>query len=260
MNKIIPLNFLLFSLTLLSHTLYKDFNGYVAIEKLSPGQLRYISPRVDAIVTRLQLASKKFNKHTSSFKLTQSIPVILGPDNLIIVVDNHQTYLAAKKLGDTTIPIKVIDNLSTISARTFYEKAIECHYIYPYDNYGNKIHPFLHEWYSWDLMQDDPNLFFVYLTGWYYLETKYMKNLDATAFPLHPLWVKDINNAQLAFIEFKIATLLYQAGLYFNYAWGTNPNSPALLEFTEHARLVLEEIIHEHEDVLLESVLAHPIF
>lgn len=239
-----------------TENLYKGFKGYVDIGILLPGQLRYTLPNVKTKAQKLLKTSKHFNNRQSSLDLSNAIPVILGPHNMVIVVDSHHEYLAAQMVNDTTVPIEIKDDLRNLNKKSFYQAAKALNYIYPYDLLGHEVYPPKHGWYQWKTMQDDPNRLYASITAWKCnADLKCTKDPNASELPLHPLWIKHLDRKfELAFIEFKIATILYQAGLHYKYEWGVNPNAQHLLEFTEHARQVLEEALNQNPELPLDLV------
>lgn len=221
-------------------TLTKDSKTYISIALLSPGQIRFTQANVQTKAAKLSRSKGHYDNGNSSIEITNAIPVVLGPDNLIVLVDSHHEYLAAQKIGDTTVPVRVIDDLHDLNRSDFFERAQANNYIYPFGFMGDLIPMPATGWYSWHQMQDDPNRLFATFTAWKYADGKGFKDPNAQEDPLYPLWVKHINEkVRLAFIEFKIATILYQAGLQYDYAWGTNPNDERVAHFTEQARYVL---------------------
>lgn len=256
MNKHIQAGLFILASTIQVHAqLYNGFKGYISLDLLSPGQLRYTTQNVQTKAKKQLKTHFYFDNGQSSLNISDAIPVILGPNNLIILVDSHHEYLASRSIGDTTVPIIVKDDLSRLSREEFYTVAQDKNYIYPYDILGKKIPLASTGWYKWSDMVDDPNRLFASLSALKCTGDNCTKDPNASEIPHHPLWIKQLNKKfELAFIEFKIATALYEAGLEYDYNWGTNPNSKKLLEFTERARLVLEEIVLKGELPQLELV------
>lgn len=229
---------------------------YVPITILSPGQLRFTQQNVDTKAKKLMKSKGIHDNGKSSLSLNDAVPVILGPDNLLILVDSHHELLAAKTIGDETAPIEVKDDLSNLSKEEFFKVAKEKNYIYPFDKIGNEVSMPDQGWFKWDLMEDDPNRLFASLVAWKYYEiNKGYRDPNASEDPEFPLWRKNLNEkVKLAFIEFKIATILYKAGLEFNYNWGVNPNSEIIKEFTEKARKVLNQALENKQIVKFDLI------
>lgn len=225
--------------------LLQGSNIYIPITQLSPGQIRFTQPNVDAKSIKLMKTKGHYDNGNSSISDKDAIPIVLGPDGLKIVIDNHHELLAAKKNGDITVPIEVKDDLSHLNRSDFFKEAQEKNYIYPVDLAGNIVFPPAFGWYTWEQMQDDPNRLFVAFTAWKCVdENTGSKDINALQDPEYPLWVKKLQEkVKLAFIEFKMATVLYKAGLTYEYAWGTNPNSENILAFTEKARAALKDAL-----------------
>jgi hypothetical protein len=238
---------------------------YVPIHELSPGQLRFTKVNVDTKAKKLARSKGQFDQGRSSLDTKDAVPVILGPEGLIILVDSHHELMAAKKVGDETAPITVVDDLRHLSREEFFTQAVAKNYIYPYNRLGTIVAMPATGWYAWDQMEDDPNRLFASLTAWKCTdETTGTKDPNASEDPDYPLWVKKLKErVKIAFIEFKIATVLYKAGLEYQYSWGTNPNSRQLLEFTNHARAALRAALVKKEispfDLIPEPIYRNEI-
>jgi hypothetical protein len=242
MKKILLLMCILNSKAILT----KSHKVYIDINSLSPGQLRYTQVNVNTKANRLKQSNKTYNNGTSSMPISSAIPVILGPNNLVVAIDSHHEFLAAKKIGDTNVPIEVKDDFSHLTKKEFFEEAKLKNYIYPYDKIGNLIPMPKENWYTWDAMQDDPNRLFAAFTALKGIPKNYHKDPNAMEEPKYPLWKKNLTQkVLLAFIEFKIATILYKNNLIYNYNWGTNPNSKENQKFTEEARKILNQALYD---------------
>ncbi len=228
-------------------TLVIDSKMYIPIALLSPGQIRFTQANVDTKAVKLSRSKGHYDNGNSSIEAINPIPVVLGPDNLIILVDSHHECLAAQKIGDTTAPVLVVDDLRHLNRLAFFKQAQANNYIYPFDFMGDLIPMPETGWYTWSQMQDDPNRLFAAFTAWKCGNNgKWAKDPNATQDPAYPLWIKKAHEkVKIAFIEFKMATVLYQAGLRYDYAWGTNPNDERVAQFTEQARSVLVKALDE---------------
>jgi hypothetical protein len=227
-------------------TLTKDSKMYVPIVLLSPGQIRFTQTNLDTKAAKLSRSKRQYDNGNSSIEAINPIPVVLGPDNLIVLVDSHHECMAAQKVGDTTVPVQVVDDLRHLNRLAFFKEAQANNYIYPFDFMGDLMPMPETGWYTWNQMQDDPNRLFAAFTAWKCSNGKWAKDPNATQDPTYPLWIKKAHEkVKIAFIEFKMATALYQAGLRYDYAWGTNPNDGRVAQFTEQARSVLVKALNE---------------
>ncbi|MEX0940742.1 MAG: ParB-like protein [Candidatus Babeliales bacterium] len=229
--------------------LKKDMKKYISITELSPGQLRFTRKNVATKAKKLMQTKGQFDNAKSSLSIQDAIPIILGPNGLKILVDSHHECLAAQQNKDITVPVRVIDDLSNLDTQEFFKTALERNYIYPFDRMKRLVLMPMEGWYTWDQMQDDPNRLFASITAWKYKNPEEgTKDPNASEDPEYPLWVKKLwKKVELAFIEFKIASVLYEAGLEYDYKWGVNPNSEKLLEFTEKARAVLADALNKEQ-------------
>ena len=70
------------------------------------------------------------------FILVHPIKVVLGPDNLIYVIDHHHLALALLKEGFKTSPVEVAADYSTLSVTDFWAKMKTQQWVHPYDGKG----------------------------------------------------------------------------------------------------------------------------
>jgi hypothetical protein len=225
--------------TKLTTPLAKGFKGYVPIETLLPGQLRFTQANVDTKAKKLSARKQAFDNGKSSIPDTEPIPVIIGPGGLRILKDSHHELLVAKKVGDTTAPITVVDDLSNLSREDFFNTAQEANHIYPVDLQGNSVAMPKEGWFSWNMMVDDPNRYFAAISAVKCPDEKH-EGFSEGKNNNYPLWVKRLwEKVKLAFIEFKISTALNKAGIKYTYNMGDDLSKEPLASLVEQARLAL---------------------
>lgn len=162
----------------------------------------------------------KYDNGNSSLKTPLS--VIKSPYGYILI-NGHHDFISAINLGSSTIPIKIIDLLSSLSLDDFYNTASKLNYIYPYDLNGN----FCSLPKSFDDLTDDPNRYFALISSRFYFNNMISNGNE------YPLWLK-LNNTS-PFIEHKISTILRKNSLIYQ-----NSNNNSIPDtFLENARTIL---------------------
>lgn len=233
---------------------------YVSINNVEPGQLRYSSLNVQDILNKL-LASgviavnddknstypyrniSNFNNGTAIYPISAALPVVKAPNpagapgafTYVLVDGHHSTISALKTLGATTIPIYVVEDLSTLDCQEFYKTAIAKNYIYPYDldgKFGCLLPKFKNPE-TFTQMKDDPNRYFAAISARKCASTS-TPNSQSTGAD-YPLWIKV--GADIPFIEFFISTLLNQHGLVYKNEWGNQ----VPVWFLRQARCILKQ-------------------
>ncbi len=215
----------------------EDSVVYLHYSQLLPGQVRYSSQNVkqkiehalkkqDVVwnVNTARHEGKYFNGK-SLFPEEEALPVIQAPFGLVLA-DGHHHTLAAITLQVEWIPIKVMADLSHLTADQFWTAAEQQGWVFLYDLEGNKTAPLQ----NFDHLLDDPNRYFAAFTA-----RKCLANGDlATSYGAeYPVWIKV--GKDIPFIEFRIADVWRQAGIHYDYEMGENPDAA----FVEKARAVL---------------------
>lgn len=238
----------LFIITLIcGGTLSANDPFYHPIDQINPGQLRYTKVNVTTKKMKLEKNKQQFDHRHSSLSVVDRLVVVKGPKEIgYVLIDGHHEYLACKALGDITLPIFVLEDLSALSAKEFYAYAFENNFIYPVSISGELQYP-KKGWFSWGELVDDPNRLFASISALHCVKKKdnslvYFKNPNATERPKFPLWIKRAwKKIEIAFIEFKIANQLYKHGIHYQYEMGANPNSLEVEALIEKARNILTQ-------------------
>lgn len=228
-RKMSKLTFLLFMPGVL-YCSAPSVTGYVAIDKIHPGQLRYSSKNVEQKVSdalkkgyAIKQGNKfilKFNNGTSALPAASALPVIKGPFENYVLADGHHDVISNIKLGATTVPIKVIDDLSHLSLTKFWQEAEKKGYVYLYDLSGKRKTPPEHFQHNGELtLKDDPERYFAAITA------RKCDSADTAADQStgmeYPLWIKV---GKELMIEFKISDKMRKHGLKYEYSMGDNPS------------------------------------
>lgn len=231
----------------------KGFKGYVNIEDVVPGQKGFTSLNAETKATKSRKMLHQFDNENASLPIESAIPVVKTAWGLV-AADSHHEYIAATRLHDKTLPVEIKEDLSYLSVEEFIKVAHEKNLIYLYDKMGNKIVPTEGRWIGWNEMEDNPNRLFASLVALKFsAKNGDEKDPNASELPEHPLWRKNTDKKfELAFMEFKIARALYNAGLEYRYEWGVNPNDVRIQEITEKAREVLRKVQAEGQLLNLE--------
>jgi hypothetical protein len=223
---------------------YPAYIGYVSIDAIHPGQLRYASKNVDQKVKeaiKREYAKKvegqygyvlKFDNGRSTLAETSPLPVIIGPYGFILV-DGHHDLIAALQLGAKTIPVKVLEDLSKSS--DFWRDAEKKNYVYMYDLDGKRKKPP----YSFTnkvgrlTLKDDPNRYFAAIVA--RKCDKRGQLVEESKGSDYPLWIKI--GKDIPFIEFRISDFMNKAGLQYSYTMGDTPSR----EFVNKVREALKK-------------------
>ena len=228
---------------------YPTSLGYISISAIRPGQIRYSQQNTDS---KIAAALKKgwakrlsdgtlepqFNNNTSLVPLDQAVPVVVGPKSVgLVLVDGHHDTIASLQSGATTIPVKVVADLSTLSPSAFWQEAAKRNFIYPYDINAKRLKrlPAAWKWGKQGNLKNDPNRYFAAISARKCgkLDSPPQESTGAD----YPLWVKV--GKDIPFIEFMISDVLSKAGLNYTSQMGDDFNQEPLKSFTEQARQVL---------------------
>ena len=211
---------------------------YIRIENIRPGQLRFSKLNVQSKVSKtikkfdLQLTRKK---QTLPFDSGKSILDIINPLPAIktcfgfLLLDGHHDVLQSLEFQAETVPIRVIEDKTSLIEEDLYKYCEVHNHSYFFDFGGeNKLSPPK----NFSEMINDPN--------------RYFSAISARKFPIssnriedsygakYPLWVKKLRGTP--FIEFKIADKLYKHKLIYQDIWESSIPD----QFTEQAREVLK--------------------
>jgi hypothetical protein len=203
--------------------------GYVPISLIVPGQVRYASPDVTERVARARkvgdaVAQKdgpdtlRFDGGHSMLPPEEPLGVIAGPTGYVLI-DGHVDVLASLEIGATTIPLKVVADLTSFAEGEFWRQAEQRGYIYPHATGGR---PRGLPRYFGDMI-DDPNLYLVETTA------RTCTSVDgSTVGAEFPLWIK-VSTAD-RFVEQRIADALYSKGFRYRYPTGGGAPPDSVLE------------------------------
>jgi hypothetical protein len=215
---------------------------FLSIDKIHPGQSRYSSKNTDEKVNKILKEGRatfdetsgtwsyKYDDGRSAYSLDNAVPVVLGPDGMILLVDGHHDVMASLAVGAQSIPVKVIENWTDVPMDTFWTKAANSGYAYLYDLQGQKRLPPT----SFKDLVDDPNRYFAAIAARKLNEGGTMENSVGTDYPL---WIKI--GKDIPFIEFKISDLMIKKGLIYDYNIEKDP--VAWEQFMEKVRAALVE-------------------
>lgn len=210
---------------------------FVAITNIAPGQSRYASLNVQEKVTQAQKRGgavrrngtwiPAYNNTTSIFPENNALPVVKGPEGLILV-DGHHDVRASLALGATHVPVKIVADLSNLGIEEFWKIAEEKGYVYPYAKGGAYRRPSK----DFNEMEDDSNRYFAAIAARKCLDerTDNAKTIGAD----YPLWIKV--GKDIPFIEFRIADALYKNGFTYDLAEQHQPSR----ETIDRAREILK--------------------
>ena len=214
------------------------YSEYISYKKIHPGQLRYASKNVEEKRKKaIEVGAAtwdnnnqwhyKYNHGTSIMAENNALPVVMAPFGYVLV-DGHHDVLASIALGAEFIPIKVVDDMSSLNPNDFWLKAEKQGFVYPYAIGGARQVPPE----QFDQLIDDPNRYFAAISA-----RKCDKLGDApnnSKGADYPLWIKI--GKDIPFIEFMIADALWNNNLLYIYSMGNNPPK----EFVEKARAILK--------------------
>ncbi len=216
---------------------------YCPLNKIHPGQLRYAVLNVDDKIEKAlknndavlnagtNSYSLKYNSGKSSLPLTSALPVIQAQFGYVLV-DGHHDILASIKLGAQEIPIKVVEDLSSLSETGFWQEAEKRGLVYLSAIDGTRQIPPA----SFDNLVDDPNRYFAAISA--RKCDKKDQDPKTTTGAEYPLWIKV--GKDIPFIEFKISDVLNRESIFYFNAMGDNP--PAIL-FTKARRALRKNSI-----------------
>jgi hypothetical protein len=207
---------------------------YLNCELLFPAQTRISNDGVIEKIAKAKERQKvawdeqkakwqpKYDDGRSILSTQEAIPVVKAPFGFI-PIDGHHDIRASLDLGASTVPVRVIEDLSFLSTAEFWEQAEKNDWAYLYAVGGEKMNPIE----SFQDLVDDPNRRFAGI-----MARKY--NLDGTSRGTeYPLWIKI--DKDIPFIEFKIADVLWNRGVI--YSSGDEHS----VDFVENVRQILLE-------------------
>ena len=113
-------------------------------------------------------------------------------------------------------------------------------------------------------MIEDPNRLFAAITAWKCTQQNDkicgFRDICAQNDPYYPLWIKKMwKKIELAFIEFKIATQLYNSKIVYSYEMGTDPNNKLIVQLIERAREILHHNSIDSLDLIYPRTSLHDL-
>lgn len=232
--------------------------GYVPVDFIRPGQSRYAEPNVQAkmkkAVTELKTAEKiddtylpLVHYNSSTIPLKSAVPVIIGPfkDKPYVLVDGHHDVLAALRMDSTSIPIKVVEDMRSLTSEQFYEQAKKKGFVYykPIDGSEPAEYPT-----SFDQLTDDPYRWFAAVISRKCETTKASMDKSKSEAEkysyawAYPVLIKtEEKGVDTPFTEFMVANVLYEKlDEKLKKEVETKTNNPSE-ELVERARAILVE-------------------
>jgi hypothetical protein len=210
---------------------------YLSIDAVFPGQLRYSSQNVEEKKEeKISSGEARWNsaKHRwdfqhhggkSLFSPEEAFPVTKAPFGYVLI-DGHHHVLASFALKAPEIPVRVAFDFSHLSETEFWNETEQRGLTHLYNLQGQrKIPPR-----NFELLEDDPNRYFARLCARKFAH----KNSRISSGAEYPIWIKI--GKHIPFIEFKIADILWEHGLIYDYKSGQNPSD----EFVENVRKILK--------------------
>lgn len=235
--------------------LAKGQRAYVPIADITPGQVRYAEMNVQEKVANAiahNNAVKKGNTYLLKFDNGKSIldqknalPVLKAKDGYVLL-DGHHDLLSSMRLGATTVPIEVTQELKNLSIKDpdFWQKAETQKLVFLYNIKGERVATLP----RFDMMEDDPNRFFVTLVlhrcntenGKVVYDYAVSQDVYGHQTPILIKIDKDI-----PFLEFYVADLLRAYGVEYNNKQGKDfgnfQKGNVLVDLAEKARDILRD-------------------
>lgn len=95
------------------------------------------------VASRRRLLEGMGKRELKKYLADRPIPVVLGPDARLYMVDHHHLSRAAWELGIPKLPVTVIADRSGLSEGEFWDEMRRAKHVYPYDQFGNPRDPAL---------------------------------------------------------------------------------------------------------------------
>jgi len=108
----------------------------VPLERLRPTQVAVGMRAVEA--KRRRLGARKRRKR-NRYLARRPIPAVYGPNQELYIVDHHHLSLALMQNSATTALVKVVDDYSDLSPRSFWAAMEVQGFVYPYDEAGCRV-------------------------------------------------------------------------------------------------------------------------
>lgn len=217
----------------------KEEHAYFPIESIFPGQTRFSRLNVERKLLWLEKTNSirwdaqnkswtlAFDEGRSPLELKKAVPLVRAPFGYVLI-DGHHDTISAIEVGATSIPGKVILDLSNLSEDAFWQEMEERGLAFRFTLSGQKVNPPR----SFSALEDDTNRYFAALITRKYSETRNPKDSFGSEYPV---WLKV--GRSIPFIEFIISDELRKAGIEYTYDMGDNPPE----EIVEKARKAISQ-------------------
>lgn len=186
---------------------------FVPIEQLTPNKILFSFECAKMVFKDIGRCT--YDNGRSFLSLSQALPVILGPDDKIIVLAGHHRIKASLYGQAETVPVHVVADYSGLNTEQFIDTLLDNELMYPYDFYGNRLQ--LEEM-SWDRMENDSNIYFITLCC---LPSQYNPS------PINSSYLLGIlqgNGYNVSVAKLKMARLLREQGFtYEEKIWENSP-------------------------------------
>ncbi len=240
-------------------TLNIDEPFHIPLKNLTPGQ-NEIS--IDNVLAKLRTVKEKWNlrwdnkqngwklNHNSGKSLLprkEALTTVLGPENIIVIVDGHHHAFMSLYVGAETVPAIIIEKWDKLTPIEFWKKLQHDGRVMLSQSpaqLSSRAPDFTK-------MKDNPNRYFASLLA-SRAELRYdngkiaVKNVRGNA---NGCWIK--LNEGVPFVEFHIADILTQAGLEYDSKWGTEIPK----EMAEKARTALVNAKRTGDSWVLHNII-----
>ena len=108
----------------------------VSVDDLHPSQMSVGYLEVHEKQNRLHQMKKK---ELDDYLYNHKVPVVLGIDKKMFIIDHHHLCMAAHNLGLSHVYVEVLEDWSHLSEYEFWSAMKKEQYVWMYDENGNEI-------------------------------------------------------------------------------------------------------------------------
>lgn len=108
---------------------------------LHPTQVCFGLEEVENKVKRM---SRMKPKGLQKYLKTRIVPVVIGPGKKLYLIDHHHLARACWEMGHKHIQVKIIADYSKLDLQLFWRRMEARHWVYPYDQSGEKVSVMYH--------------------------------------------------------------------------------------------------------------------
>lgn len=109
----------------------------IHLSELRPTQIAVGMQQVRKKADKL---SRMFKNERRVFLEARPVPCIKGPDDNLYIIDHHHLCRAAQMVGEKKVFVKIVQDWSNFEEEsTFWKAMYDQNYIWPYDEYGNRV-------------------------------------------------------------------------------------------------------------------------